>query len=122
MGAAELLSPSPNTPAESRVQFISLVDIFAVLWSGKWLILSATLLFGAGATFVTRFIQKQYEASVVVSVVSEDTGSSSLGALGALASQFSGLASLANSGSNRKAEYAAILQSESLTTAFIQQN
>jgi LPS O-antigen subunit length determinant protein (WzzB/FepE family) len=125
MGAVQYESVSQSSTesrSNSREEFISLMDVFTVLWSGKWTILLAAVVFAVGANVTSRFLEKQYEASVVVSPVSEETNSSGLGALGALATQFSGLASLATSGNNRKAEYTAILQSEGLTTEFIRQN
>ena len=125
MGAAHSESvsrPSMESRSDSHEVFISLVDVFTVLWSGKWIVLSAAVIFAVAANVTSRFLDKQYESSVVVSAVSEDTNGSSFGALGALASQFTGLASLAASGNNHKAESIAILQSETLTTAFIEKN
>jgi uncharacterized protein involved in exopolysaccharide biosynthesis len=125
MGAAQdeaVSDASLKGRSESGDRVISLIDVFTVLWSSKWVILAATIVVAAGAAVTSRFLDKQYEASTVVSVVSDEGSSSGLGALGAIASQFTGLASFATSNNNRKAEYIAILQSETLTTAFIERN
>ena len=125
MSAAQYESVSGHAMKDnssSRDDFISLLDVFAALWRGKWIVVLVAVLAAAGANVASRLLEKQYEASIVVSPVSEETNSSGLGALGALASQFTGLASLGASGNNRKAESIAILQSEGLTTEFIKQN
>jgi uncharacterized protein involved in exopolysaccharide biosynthesis len=113
---------STKDGSQSRDDYVSLLDVFSVLWTGKWVILLGAVIFGVGAFFASWLPEKRYEASVVVSAISEDTNSSGLGALGALASQLGGLVSLPGTGSSRKAESMAILQSEGLTTAFIQMN
>jgi LPS O-antigen subunit length determinant protein (WzzB/FepE family) len=118
----ESISEPPVDRSDSRGDFVSLLDVFEALWASKWKIVLAAVAAAAIANLASRLLEKQYEASIVISPVSEETSSSGLGAIGALATQFTGLASFATSGNNRKAEYVAILQSEELTTEFIKQN
>jgi len=70
---------------------IDLRELATVLWSGKRTILSVTALFAVVAVTVALLIPNQYQATAVVSPA--QTGNSSM--LGAMASQFGGLASLA---------------------------
>jgi len=70
-------------------------------------------------------LPKEYEAVIMISPVMEDAGSGRLGALGSLASQYGGLASLAGlniGGRGRKDEALATLQSELLTESYISKN
>jgi hypothetical protein len=69
--------------------------------------------------------EKTYEATVTMSPVSEEAGSGRMGSLGALAAQYSGLASLAGislPGSGGRQVSVAVLQSELLTTRYIRDN
>jgi uncharacterized protein involved in exopolysaccharide biosynthesis len=106
-------------------EFLSVSALVTPWWRARWFIVAVTLVFAVGAAFASRFMPKQYQASVVVAPVAEGSGSSQLGALGAIASQFGGggLASLLGGQSgDRRGEMLAILQSESLTTEFIDRN
>ena len=70
--------------------------MLGVLWRRKLLVCGVALVFGVGAFVTAHLLQKEYEASVVISPVSEDAGSSRLGGLGSLMSSVGGgLASLA---------------------------
>lgn len=96
---------------------------FTELWRGllsrwRWLLLAAVagLALGAAAALLMRPV---YHARVVVALVKEDAASS---ALGSIAGQLGGLASLAgvSLGTDaRKAEYVAILMSRGFTERFI---
>jgi uncharacterized protein involved in exopolysaccharide biosynthesis len=98
----------------------------ALVWKSKVLIGIVTFVFGAAAVAVAFILPKQYEASVVLSPVSNNMSSGGLGGnLGSMASQFGGLAALAGisvTGDSAKSESLAVLQSEYLTESFIQQN
>jgi uncharacterized protein involved in exopolysaccharide biosynthesis len=111
--------------AQDHDEEISLPDLLAVVWAGRWLILSITLLCAVAASVVAVILPKQYQASVIVSPVSNSSSSSQLGALSSVASQFSGLASLAGisvAGDSKKSESLAVLQSEALTESYIKNN
>jgi uncharacterized protein involved in exopolysaccharide biosynthesis len=103
----------------------SLPDLVSILWAERWLIVAITLLATAGAVVLSLTMQKQYQATVTFSPVSNSSAGSQLGGLGSLASQFGGLASLAGislSGDAKKAESLAVLQSEALTEDYIRSN
>jgi LPS O-antigen subunit length determinant protein (WzzB/FepE family) len=70
---------------------IDLRELASVLWAGKKIILAITGLFTIVAVIVALTIPNQYQATAVVSPA--QSGGSSM--LGAMASQFGGLASLA---------------------------
>jgi uncharacterized protein involved in exopolysaccharide biosynthesis len=111
--------------SEPQEVALSLSDLLKVLWGERWLIAIVTAVVTAIALIASLVIEKQYDASVVISPVSDDSSSSRLGGIGALVSQFGGLASVAGlsvSGNERKAESLAILQSEALTNRFIASN
>jgi uncharacterized protein involved in exopolysaccharide biosynthesis len=104
---------------------VSLRDTFTVLWRRKWLVAGVTLAFGIAAGVASLLVPPSYVAMTVVSPVSNTPGSGSTSGLGALASQFGGLASLAGvamPGDSRKFESLAVLQSEILTEKYIQDN
>jgi uncharacterized protein involved in exopolysaccharide biosynthesis len=114
-----------HSPSSADDEFASLNDVIAALWSRRYFIAITTILVAGAALAASLLIEKKYEASVVVSVFSDDAGVGRGGALGSLVSQFGGFASAAGislSGSDRKNESLAILQSEALTTEFIRQN
>jgi uncharacterized protein involved in exopolysaccharide biosynthesis len=109
----------------NRSDETSLRDTVALLWKKKWLILWVTLGAGFVAGVAAVIMPRTYVASVVIAPVSNSPSGGSLGGLGALASQFGGLASLAGMavpGDSRKFESLAVLQSEVLTEKYIQEN
>lgn len=104
---------------------VSLRDTFAVLWRRKWLVAGVTLAFGIAAGVASLLVAPLYVAITIVSPVSSTQGGGSMSGLGALASQFGGLASLAGvaiPGDSKKFESLAVLQSEILTEKYIQDN
>jgi uncharacterized protein involved in exopolysaccharide biosynthesis len=105
---------------------ISLNDVFGVVWTKRWTVLIVTLLSTAVAGVATLVVQKKYTASVTLSAASDSSANGRMGALSSgLASQFQGLASLAGVGGpndTKKSETLAVLQSESLTEAYIREN
>ncbi len=123
MNSGVLSSPAPGSRGIDG-EFVSLGDMFGYLWRGRWTIVAATLGLAAVAVVASLLVEEKYNASTLIMPVSEDAGAGGMGGLGALASQFGGLASLAGisiPGGERKAEYVAILQSEALTARFIEE-
>jgi uncharacterized protein involved in exopolysaccharide biosynthesis len=104
---------------------ISLKELFAHLWKLKWRLLAVTFASSAVAYAGAKFVTKSYDASTSISPVTTTLGGSSGGALGSIASQFGGLASLAGlslSGDSRKWESITVLESEALTSKYIEDN
>jgi len=99
---------------------ITVGEIATDIRSARIIILGVMFGLGVIGALFGHFREKQYEATVVVMAVSGD--SSRLGSLGALASQYGDLASIAGlttPGASRKNEAVAVLQSELLTEAYI---
>lgn len=69
---------------------IDLRELFAVIWKGKWLIILITSVFAVGAVLFALSQPNIYKSEVLLAPASEDANK-----MGALASQFGGLASLA---------------------------
>ena len=117
----------PSERAELRLtdeDEVSFRRMFALLWRRKLYIVVTTLITTLGALTAALVWPKSYTATVlVIPVGGQSTGSSELGAL---ASQFGGLASLAGisigSGSSTKAKAIALLESELLTERYIREN
>jgi uncharacterized protein involved in exopolysaccharide biosynthesis len=80
--------PQTTQPLDEE---IDLRELASVLWAGKKIILAVTALFAVVAVIVALLIPNQYQATAVVSPA--QGGNNSM--LGAMASQFGGLASLA---------------------------
>lgn len=100
-----------------------MVDLLRYVWNRRWWILIATLFFTAVTAVVSLSLTKQFTASTTISAVADD--GKSWGGPASIISQLGGLASIAGlsvSGSDRKSELLAILQSESLTEKFIEDN
>ncbi len=77
---------------------------------------------GVGVALV---LGRTYQATTLLAPVLEENSAGSLGTLGALASQYSGLASLAGvnlAGGGKREEAAAVLQSELLTERYIKES
>lgn len=99
-------------------------DLVAEVVRTKWLIVLLVVLGGVSGIVTAVARAKWYEARIVV-VPAEDSGGGGLGALGGLASQFSGLASIAGLAlgeGGKSAEIIAVLQSELMTSRFIEKN
>jgi capsular polysaccharide biosynthesis protein len=112
-------APYPPPPDSSFLN-----GLLGTLWRYKFAIGAATLVCTAAATALSFVVDDRYQASVVLSSVSEDSTSGRLGGLASIASQLGGLASLGLSAasSSQKQESLATLQSEALTERFINQN
>lgn len=99
-------------------------EIAQTIWAGKWLIVCVTVLVAATTAGLAWLLPRQYRASVVLSPVGNSSSGGALGSLGGLASQLSGIASLAGvtvGTDSVKAETLATLQSDVLTRQFIQE-
>ncbi|WP_084711345.1 Wzz/FepE/Etk N-terminal domain-containing protein [Nevskia ramosa] len=108
-----------------EIEDISLRDLARKLWLRRGLIAVITTLATAVAIATAFLLPEKFQASVVLSPVTSETDAGRLGGASALLSQFGGLAGisgLGGGGSSKKAEATAILQSSSLTEAFIQEN
>jgi uncharacterized protein involved in exopolysaccharide biosynthesis len=105
---------------------ISLTDAFGVIWTRRWTVLILVLVGTAAAGLATLVVHKKYTASVTLSAATPSGANGQMGGLaGGLASQFQGLAALAGvsgTGDVKKSETLAVLQSESLTEAYIRDN
>jgi|ERR1700730_8576001 len=110
-----------NTKVISNPDEIRLQDLLRDLRSATVLIMIVTIIGGIIGGTIGLLSAKQYEASVIVAPVSLDS-TSGKGALGALASQFGDLASLAGvspTGSSARSEPIAVLQSQLLTQNYV---
>jgi len=100
---------------------ISLGEGISILLRRKWQILAVTAVFTVLAGLAAWLLPKSYKAVVLLSPAS-NAGSSQLGAIGSIASQLGGFASLAGipvGSDSKKFESIAILQSEALTEKYI---
>jgi uncharacterized protein involved in exopolysaccharide biosynthesis len=104
---------------------ISLKELFDILWRGRWLIVSTTLVVTLVAGIAAWLTPKTYQATIVISPVSENS-SNQLSGMNSITSQFAGLASsltgISVGGDSKKAESLAVLQSEALTEKYIKDN
>ena len=99
---------------------ITLRDITKDVLSNRFYILAAMLVLGVGGLILGMVRTREYQAQIIVAPVAADSGHGS--GLGALASQYGDLASLAgvsSPGTNKKNESVAVLQSELLTETYI---
>jgi uncharacterized protein involved in exopolysaccharide biosynthesis len=103
---------------------ISVSEFMGYLLRARWLILTVTIVFTVACATASFLLTKKHEASTVLSPVSSSTNGGGLsGGLSSLASQFGDIASMAGistSTDTKKAESLATLQSEALTTQYIQ--
>lgn len=85
----------PLEQRDSRYDYddeIDLLELWHVIWSGKWLIIAITAVFAVGSVLFALWLPDTYRTEVLLAPVAEENGGSGLGAqLG----QFGGLASLA---------------------------
>jgi uncharacterized protein involved in exopolysaccharide biosynthesis len=102
---------------------IKLRDVFDAIWRFRIAVLICLILGVCAGVALALLSDEKYQATIVVATVSDDPLSSRLGGgLGALASQYGGLASLAGisiGGNNKRDETIAVLQSEYLTEKYI---
>jgi uncharacterized protein involved in exopolysaccharide biosynthesis len=123
----------PEDPAEGTAEIssfssednvISFRNVSNLLRQRRWLITAVTLFFTIAATILTLMADDKFQASIVISPVSDESGGGRLGGLASLASQLGGLGSLGLSvpGNMQKFESIAVLQSEALTERYITEN
>ncbi|HEY7889909.1 MAG TPA: Wzz/FepE/Etk N-terminal domain-containing protein [Steroidobacteraceae bacterium] len=104
---------------------ISLKEVLQVLWMRRWLATGFTATLVAAALIAAWLAPRKYEASVLVAPVTETPGSSQMGGMRSIMSEFSGLTALAGlsiDADSRKAETIAVLQSRQLTEQYIDGN
>ena len=118
-------SVKPSSDSTLEHDEIRLKEVVDGLWRGKWWVLGVTVLLTACALVAALVVPKTYDATIVISPVSDNAAGGRLGGLSSLASQFGGVASLAGlsmSGDSKRWESLAVLQSEALTQRYIEQN
>jgi uncharacterized protein involved in exopolysaccharide biosynthesis len=101
---------------------ISLRELYQLLVRERWIVILLALFGGAAAFFISWLLPIQFEATTIISPVSNN---SAAGRLGGQASQLGGLAALVGisfGGDSNRAESLAVLQSEALTERFIRDN
>lgn len=103
---------------------IDLRELFGVIWAGKALIISITLLFAVASVALALWMPNIYKSEALLAPAEEAQG----GGLSALANQFGGLASLAGinlgkSGGTDKTELAIeVMKSRKFTSDFIEKH
>lgn len=119
--------PQPQQPPNPRHpdfydDEIDLIELWNVIWQGKWIIAGITTLFAATAVIVSLMLPNIYRSEVLLAPASSDDKS----ALASLAGQFGGLASLAGidmGGSSDQAALALeVLKSRVFIGNFIQKH
>ena len=104
--------------------YIDIREVFGVIWQAKWPIIAITAVFAIASVVFSIKQPNVYTSEALLAPASEDQG----GGLGALASQFGGLASLAGvnlggKGGSDKSELALeVLKSRKFTSDFIQRH
>lgn len=104
---------------------IDIRELLIALWRLKHVVAMITIACGALALGSSYLFARKYQTEVAFMTLADDAVGGRAGGLAALASQLGGLASLGGlslSGNERKAEYLAILQSQTLVDRFITQN
>lgn len=85
--------PHAYEPIKESVHYpddeIDLRELFATLWSGKWLIMLVTLMFALGGVAYALYKPNIYQASVLLAPANDE------GNVGGIGGQLGGLASLA---------------------------
>jgi uncharacterized protein involved in exopolysaccharide biosynthesis len=100
---------------------VRLVDLWRVVWRGRWLIVITALSFAFVAGLATYLITPVYRATVLVAPTAETMGGTGLASL---AGQLAGVAALTGvnlGGNNRTAEAVATLRSRAFTEKFIRE-
>lgn len=84
-----------NTPILQNRDFaddeIDLLELWHVIWDGKWLIIAITAVFAVGSVFYALWLPDTYRTEVLLAPAEDDAGGGIAGQLG----QLGGLASLA---------------------------
>ncbi len=110
---------------EPRIREVGFIDLLLLLWGRKAFVLSMTLIFAALAAMAAFVVPNKYEATILLSPVSETSSGSAGTELGAaLGSQLGGLAAMVGITSKENQAQAiaiATLQSEVVTEGYIRQ-
>lgn len=112
---------SVRPPAQDE---IDLRELWQVVWQGKWIIVSVTLLFAFGAVFLSLSLPNIYQSKTLLAPSEEAQG----GGLSGMAGQLGGLASLAginlgSSGGQNKVDVAIeVLKSRQFVSDFIKKH
>jgi uncharacterized protein involved in exopolysaccharide biosynthesis len=114
-------------PSSTGDDQISLGELLRILWAARWLILVVTALCIGAAAIATVLVPKKYDATVLLSPVTNQSGSGALGSLTSALSQMGGglgsLVGLSVAGAGgMRAEEIATLQSVTLTERYIRDN
>jgi len=104
---------------------IDLLELWNVIWRGKWLIIAITAVFAVGSVVYALWLPDIYRTEVLLAPVEEETG----GGVGGQLGQLGGLASLAgisiDGGGNQvsmKTRALAIIQSRSFIKDFFEEH
>ncbi|SUI48615.1 Wzz/FepE/Etk N-terminal domain-containing protein [Shewanella baltica] len=104
---------------------IDLRELFSVIWQGKWLIIAITAVFAIGSVALALYLPNIYKSEALLAPAAEEQ----TGGLGALASQFGGLASLAGvnlrgkaAGTDKTQLAIEVLKSRKFASDFIQKH
>jgi uncharacterized protein involved in exopolysaccharide biosynthesis len=104
---------------------INFRELLLELWRLRIAVAGAMVVCALGGVAAGVLMDKQYEASIVLSPADDNSASGRLGGLASIASSVGGLASLAGlsmPGKTKKDEVLAVLESELLTEAYIREN
>lgn len=112
-------------PSAAREDEIDLRELFSVIWQGKWLVLAITAIFAIGSVALALYLPNIYKSEALLAPAAEEQ----TGGLGALASQFGGLASLAGvnlrgkaAGTDKTQLAIEVLKSRQFASDFIQKH
>jgi uncharacterized protein involved in exopolysaccharide biosynthesis len=111
--------------ADSVPKEIGLRDLLMDLWRARLLAVCIVFMCAGGGALIGWIMTDQYEASITVIPVSNQSGANQMAGLGEIVSRYSGIASLAGValyGNGTKEESVAVLESELLTESFIREN
>ena len=113
----------PTESREARFDYedeIDLLELWAALWKGKWVVIIVTAVFAVGSVFYSLSLPNIYRTQVLLSPVEEGNVNSNASLLG----QFGGLADLAGmsiggtTSASQKVRALAILQSRAFIKDF----
>lgn len=123
MTEISLLNASVGPGLDRRPQS-GVGQVLLALAGQKWIIGVVTAIFTLGAVALSLLVDDRFQASVLVSPVTDDSGGGRLGGLASLATQLTGMDSigLGSPGNIQKQEFLATLQSEALTERYIREN
>lgn len=121
-----MMNPPPSEMNNQNQQVssdeIDLVQIFKIIWKGKWLIIVFTLIFAISSVFYAKSLPNIYRSEALLSPVSEKKdGMSGLSQLGGLAS-LAGVSIGSNSGVDKTALAIETLKSRDFLSKFIKSN